>query len=833
MSDFDACRAAVRQAAGRDLSDAEADFILGAVHDRAAGMEMRAGRLPDAARALGDEARMAAAIERRNLLENRVKHAELMSEASAAPSTKLLGRETSGPVMGLESAMVGVNTPWQGSRQSVVALVKGAKRVLAGGLVKDLEDAGLLGAARRGDLDRLWARELFELSKGENGNPGVTGSREARELAEIVHRYQRLAVDMQNDAGGWVGGYDGYITRTSHDPDRIRRAGYDQWRTDILPALDRDRTFAGVADPERFLKGVYDGLVTGVHLTQEGAQGFKDAAFAGPGNLAKRLSQDRVLHFQDAEGWLDYHDRYGRGTLMEEVVRGMEVAAQNSALMQKFGTNPRSMLDQVVAGLKERYRDQYDVVDNIKSREHQLQAFMDQLDGTAHRPVDRALANVMWWTRWQQQMSKLGSMVFSHFGLLMNHAAELRYQGVGLGEGYWNAMASLFPHGVDEHAADLLRAGWEGTASDLLARLHPETDGAPGVAAKLANIFFKASGMHYVVEHMRTGAEVMMARHLGRLLDSRFAELPEESRRLLGMYGLDSGHWDMLRSVPDIYRDGEGRAFLTPDVAGRVDDAAMAAHLDAGGHQAGDEAVARAKRDLAVAVAGMYADRADFVTNTADARELAMMYGRSKRGELFGEALRAFWQFKSFPFTAMTKSVGREIYGQQALSSQIGGLVHMAVMGTLLGMLANAAKDVAHNKTPRAWNDPATILAGFLKGGGGGLLGDFLFGEANRFGMSSVVASEAGPLFGTLDQLFGIKDRLFEGKDVAASVFRLARDNAPFVNLFYVRRALDQMFLWQWEEAMNPGFLRRWERRVKQQTGQTFLVSPAAVARGQ
>jgi len=209
-----------------------------------------------------------------------------------------------------------------------------------------------------------------------------------------------------------------------------------------------------------------------------------------------------------------------------------------------------------------------------------------------------------------------------------------------------------------------------------------------------------------------------------------------------------------------------------------------------------------------------------------------MMFGRSKRGELFGEALRAFWQFKSFPFTAVTKSLGREIYGGQALSSKIGGVVHMAVMGTLLGMLANAAKDVAKDRAPRSWSDPATMAAGFIKGGGGGLLGDFLFGEANRFGISSIVASEAGPLFGTIDQMFSIKDRLFEGKDVAASVFRLARDNAPFVNLFYSRAALDYLFLWQWEEALNPGFLRRWERRVKQQTGQTFLVSPAKVAGG-
>ena len=804
------CRDKIRQASGREMTDQEADNIMETVHDKAGRME-GAGRLSDAAKLLGDDARMAAAVERRNLLQNKIKHAELMAEVSTAPKVG----KTSGPVMGLESAMVGVNTPWAGSRLSVSALAKGAKRILAGGLVKDLEEAGLMGAARRGDLDRQWARELFERSKSEGGNPGVTGSKEAKEMADIVHRYQKMAVDMQNDAGAWIGSYDGYIARTSHDADRIRRAGYEQWKQDILAALDQGKTFDGVDDPEKFLRGVYDGLVTGVHLTQEGAQGFKDSAFKGPGNLAKKSSQDRVLHFKDADGWLDYHQSYGRGTLMEEVMRSMEVAGQNSALMQKFGTNPRSMLDQIIAGAKEKYRSDFDVIDNIKSKEHLLGAFMDQLDGTSRQVVNKSLGNLMYWARWQQQMSKLGSMVFSHFGLLMNHASELRYQGVGLGEGYWNAIKTMFPHGVDEHAADLLRSGWEATASDMLARLHPETDGAPGVAAKLANTFFKASGMHYIVEHMRSGAEVMMARHLGRLLDREFDALPEESRRMLTMYGMDASRWDALRSVPDIYRDGEGRAFLTPDTAMRV------SGMDD-----------QAKRNLSMALHGMYADRADYVTNQADARELAYMFGRSKRGDLFGEALRAFWQFKSFPMTAVSKTLGREIYGQQSLSSQVGGLVHVAVMGTLLGMLANAAKDFTKDKTPRDWNDPATIAAGFIKGGGGGLLGDFLFGESNRFGMSSVVASTAGPLFGTLDQIFNLKDRLFEGKDMGASLFRLARDNTPFINLFYTRAALDYLFGWQVEEALNPGFLHRWERRIKQQTGQTFLIPPSQVVNG-
>ncbi len=57
-------------------------------------------------------------------------------------------------------------------------------------------------------------------------------------------------------------------------------------------------------------------------------------------------------------------------------------------------------------------------------------------------------------------------------------------------------------------------------------------------------------------------------------------------------------------------------------------------------------------------------------------------------------------------------------------------------------------------------------------------------------------------------------------------------DNTPFINILGVRTALNYLFLWQIQEALNPGSVRRFERRVQQQNHQTFWLSPSqAVAR--
>jgi hypothetical protein len=51
--------------------------------------------------------------------------------------------------------------------------------------------------------------------------------------------------------------------------------------------------------------------------------------------------------------------------------------------------------------------------------------------------------------------------------------------------------------------------------------------------------------------------------------------------------------------------------------------------------------------------------------------------------------------------------------------------------------------------------------------------------------------------------------------------------NTPFANLFYIRPALDWLFLYQVQEALSPGFLRRSQRRLMEENGQRSLLSPA------
>jgi len=54
--------------------------------------------------------------------------------------------------------------------------------------------------------------------------------------------------------------------------------------------------------------------------------------------------------------------------------------------------------------------------------------------------------------------------------------------------------------------------------------------------------------------------------------------------------------------------------------------------------------------------------------------------------------------------------------------------------------------------------------------------------------------------------------------------------NAPFINLFYTRAAMEYLFIYGIQEASNPGYLRRMEKRLKTENDQEFIFSPSEYA---
>ena len=133
-------------------------------------------------------------------------------------------------------------------------------------------------------------------------------------------------------------------------------------------------------------------------------------------------------------------------------------------------------------------------------------------------------------------------------------------------------------------------------------------------------------------------------------------------------------------------------------------------------------------------------DRSEHVVIIPGVATRADFYRGTRPGTPEGEALRFIGQFKTWPAALVRMALGREWYGRGEKGpwrpAAMAGILHMAVAGAILGYGIMVLKDLLKGRNPRDPRSIATWGAALMQGGGLGILGDFLFGEYNRFGQN-------------------------------------------------------------------------------------------------
>lgn len=827
------CVRGVLEDAGSRTDD-EIDEVLADLEAKRRRRQAR-GRGTDEARAtqrdadaVAEDLELAAKIERRNAKLNQVVYRQLMDDIGN------FGDDAAG----IEAMLAGSNRRVEGARLSVDALTRSYESKYFGGLVHDLRKANLLQYVQarfmgfgKGLLDDKIARELWELREG--GTPGSSGSKEAREIATIINKYQELARQDQNAHGAFIRRIDGYIVSQSHDMFRIDRAGKEKWIQDVKPLLS-ERMFGDVQltgdeavdtrSIDEFLGFIYDELRTGNFLKADNEAPL--IGFKGPANLAKKASAARVLHFKDSDAFVKYNDAYGTGSLMEAVASGLRRAANTTALLERLGTNPGAMFERVLSDLRERSRN---APDNVRTR--LMSSFPERLmsvvDGSVDIPSNVTIAQRSAAARALQVQSSLGGAVLASFPDVATAASELQFQGRNflgaLGDQLGGMLAQVAGSRAQREAADLVGVGIDSILRDVASRV-TVADNAGSTINKLNTAFFKLNLLsQWTTAGERAVSEIMSAT-LGRLRADGFDRLPPRLRQVLELYNVTSSDWDLIRF--NAMEEFEGRFYVNPE------------KLREGGI---DERQARA---VEAKIRAYFSDRSAVAVLQGGSREKLYVTQAAQAGTGMGEAIRFIMQFKSYGISFVQKVIGR--YTQEDRFWSIPGSVfkmpasEAAQMGQLivtltgLGYLSMAAKDIAKGREPRDPMRVDTMQAAMLQGGGFGIYADFLLARTNRFG-GGFLDTAMGPLFGDVsaaDDLWSkTRDYATGQSDDAPDVeaFNFVKGNTPFINLFYTRAAVDYLILYHIQEALNPGSLRRMEQRLKKEQGQEFILPPSEV----
>lgn len=791
------CKAVIEAAAGREFTQEEITRLMDAAEIRLTEKMRKGMSKRDATAAvrrdLVEEATLEALIARRTTYINRL----IWQDLSGAPQ----GREARTILASLNGVAGGTE---RGLAAGVYPNYFGIRDgEFLGPLVAELERAGLLKLIKAGDkaFDRDVARELYRRLDPEAAAP--TGNARAVEAARILGNAQELARLRLNKAGAWIAKIDNYIARQSHDPVKMVRDGLDKWRDYIAQRLDIEKTFgegATAEDVQRGLGEVYNRLITGFHDTT-GNPVMR--AFGGPGSLGKKVSQSRSLIFKDGDAWFDYNALYGQGKVMDAVIAGMDRAARDTALMEKFGTNPEHMFNRWTAELQGRVGKRGDRAEAQKLGGADLQGVFRVVNGVSTTPGNHNIAAVGTFVRDLMQLSKLGQVFASAFPDIILSASTLRHNGIPITSAIGRQIEALLPSGKDRREiAHLLGAGIDNAMGALIHRFRAG-DEINGSLSKAVGIFHKLNLLAPWTDAMKEGVSLSLSANLAFHSGKSFDALPPLMQSTLKRYGIEGAEWDAARVTSQ--RAADGRSYILP--------ADMA-----------DPKLAGKFRTYIV-------DQMREALTEPTARARYLTTAGTSSGTVVGEVIRTLTQFKTFSATFMERHLGREFRRDGV---NVPGVIHLAVGLTALGLASIMLKEAAAGRTYKMPEDARGVAnlfgKAFIQGGAGGLIADSLLRDAKSFS-GGLIESLAGPTAGTAEDVvkflqdvaLGDKKERKSRTDIAMREgLPLIQQNVPFSNLLWTQGIMNYLFVYRLQEAVNPGYLRRYEKKVED-SGRTWL----------
>lgn len=834
------CERTVNAAAGRDLSPDEMETLVRDMRDTTerimAGNE--ALSLEEAALRAAEELSNADVLAKQIEARNKAINTRIAAQRLGELRTTWKDR----PDIGLEALLVGRNDARTGSRRSVSSEVAQLRGKYHAGINYDFDRADLVKFIASGSNDREIADAMWRIGRGEKTD-GMT--QQSVSAAKIIMKWQETARVDENRAGAWIGKMPGYIVRQSHDILKIRAAGYESWHNAILPRLD-DVTFDGITDRESFLSDVYDGLASGVHLTSEKPDWMN--GFKGSANAAKRASQERVLHFKDGVAWHEYNEQFGTGSLREAVFGGLNSAARTTGMMRMLGTNPQNMFNYLASTIEKDIKKSGNpaALADFNTKVKRInRTVMPQVDGSLNIPGSvgwaNASANVRGWLR----MSQLGGAVISSFNDVPISATEMRYQGQNFMQAVLGAMKGRFTRYTSAEQKEILSSIGvysDAMTQEIIRRISGD-DSLTGKMGRAQQLFFKYNLMNFWTESGRNSNAMMITNWLAQNADQAHARLPEDLRRVLDLHDIGDREWEIFRHMD--MADSEGRKFMTTSGIRGVPDDVISGYVQSKGLTPTERAISDARDQLEGQLRGYILDRLNIAMSEPGDRTQAFMKMGTVPGTVAGEAIRFAGQYKSFTASFMQNVLGREVFGRGYTPAGLGeskttsmtnalmrngsgafiGAANLFVWATLFGYTSMQAKLLLKGQTPRP-ADPKTFLAAAAQGGGLGILGDFMFGEVNRMG-AGPVTSLMGPAASNADSIITLLQSTTRGDADLGDWYRTSLDNTPFLNVFWLRTAMNGLILNRIQDALDPGSLERYQRRVEREQGNDFLIPPS------
>jgi hypothetical protein len=542
-----------------------------------------------------------------------------------------------------------------------------------------------LGFGRDKELGRDFIRAVF-------GDENVSDT--AKRLAKEWGGASEFMRTRFNQYGGKIGKLEGYLPQ-SHDRVTLQKMGKQVWIEYIRPLLKNSEDLD--------LDFIYDTLATG------GLNKVKEGAAMGKGKMIANKSADhRVLHFKDADSWIQYQEKLGTPDPLASIDDHIRRMTTDMSLIEIMGPNPKNMFESLKTVVSKEQ-----VGKTKKGFDSYTEAIWNVVSGKVDNDLDAIgkLGTAMQTLRGVNTATMLGAATISAASDSASLFVNASYHGMNP----FKTMVKLVKNLKVKNQEDAIRLGLGADVfnSEVTRRF---SELGQGFWAKASEGLMRATGMNIWTEAGRKAFQTEFYHHLATLKKNY-----------------------KTGKVPN---DFQGR--FTPDEFKKL-------NFD------------NLEVEQQIKILEVVQEQADYAVLMPTARVRAITTFGIEKGTGAGELARTGTQFQSFVLTFMQQH-GARMFMQGTAGSRIAYGSSLIALTTLIASAAMTAKDMAKGYTPREGFDVTDEKidtkqkvkfwsAALMQGGGMGIFGDLLFSDATRYG-NSPIPTIAGPTSSVIEDAY-------------------------------------------------------------------------------
>lgn len=676
---------------------------------------------------------------------------------------------------------------------------------------------GGLGIFTDQELVQKIVRERF----GEN-----TGDALAKKISDKMGDVFETMRDRFNRNGGDIGKLDNWGLPQTHNLEKIAKAGKEAWVNKAESLIDtrqyvhENGDYYSQQEIRSLLEYTYDTLSSdGANKIEVGRQ-----SFGGNSKVTSRHSESRVLHFKDAESWMEYQSEFGGMPFVDLVEAHINGLSKDIAMVENLGSNPKTALKILMDAAAKKDWEKGIEENQTKSSRKRAQVMFDEFSG-GNSPQSQVLANLGLAYRSMNVASMLGGTTIASLADQATIAKNASVHNVSYRKSFGGLIEQLNPaNKADRELAHSLGLATEEMlgsiarwSDDGLTSTYGKSEKLARISSGVATQVMRVSFLNALTSASKVGFTKLLMEKYGRLSRSKaWNDLDVQDRELLSNTGLDERAWQVFQLAEPVM-DRKGNQLMSARSIYEIPDEKLTAFGDP--KQVKDQVASQLQAHLL--------DEQGMAVIEAGLRERTWMTVGAK-GTITGEVFKGLMQFKSFSASFLMRQ-GSRAMAQEGLKGKAAYAIPLVVSMTLLGGLVVQLREILNGNDPQTIydsNDPKKATSFFMRslvaGGGLPVLGDILVAGADTSGRDAN-SFVSGPLGSDFTSLLGLTvgnlTQYNEGKDTnfGNEAFKFVKGKIPAQNLWYTKAAINRMVFDEMQDTIAPGYREKALRKAERQ----------------